>query len=126
MKTILIIDDEYRIREVTKMTLEMMAGWQVLTASSGQEGVNLAQSQQPDAILLDLMMPDLDGRETLARLQVHPATRSIPVFLLTAKVQAQDLKQYGGMARATIEKPFDPLSLASAIADALEWNPSSL
>ena len=107
------------------MTLEMMAGWQVLTASSGQEGVNLAKLQQPDAILLDLMMPDLDGRKTLARLKVHPTTRDIPVFLLTAKVQAQDLKQYGGMVRATIEKPFDPLSLAPAIADALDWNPSS-
>ncbi len=121
MKIILIVDDEYRIREVTKMTLETMAQWQVLTASSGQEGVNLAQSQQPDAILLDVMMPDLDGRETLARLQVHPATRDIPVFLLTAKVQALDLKQYGGMVQGTIEKPFDPLLLASAIADSLGW-----
>ena len=121
MKTILIIDDEYRIREVTKMTVEMMAGWRVLTASSGREGVKLAQSQQPDAILLDLMMPDFDGRETLAQLQARPSTRNIPVFLLTAKVQALDLKQYDGMVRATIEKPFDPLSLVDAIADTLDW-----
>ena len=104
------------------MTLEMMAGWQVLTASSGQEGVTLALSEKPDAILLDMMMPDLDGRETLARLQDNPATRELPVFLLTAKVQALNLKHYGGMVRATIEKPFDPLSLAQAIADALDWN----
>ena len=60
-KQILLIDDEYRIREVTKMSLEMMAGWKVLTASSGSEGLAIAQSQQPDAILLDMMMPDLDG-----------------------------------------------------------------
>ncbi len=105
------------------MTLEMMAGWQVLTASSGQEGVTLALYEKPDAILLDMMMPDLDGKQTLARLQDNPATRHIPVFLLTAKVQTLDLKQYGGMVRATIEKPFDPLSLAQAIADALDWNP---
>jgi len=122
MKSILIIDDEYRVREVTKMTLEMMAGWQVLTASSGQEGVTLAQCEKLDAILLDLMMPELDGKQTLATLQARPTTRDIPVFLLTAKVQALDLKQYGGMVRATIEKPFDPLSLAQVIADALDWN----
>ena len=77
---------------------------------------------RPDAILLDLMMPDFDGRETLAQLQARPATRDIPVFLLTAKVQALDLKQYDGMVRATIEKPFDPLLLAEAIAETLDWN----
>ncbi|MDY6805938.1 MAG: response regulator [Cyanobacteriota bacterium] len=125
MKTILIIDDEYRIREVTKMTIEMMAGWRVLTASSGQEGVTLAQSEGPDAILLDMMMPDFDGRETLARLGAAAATRDIPVFLLTAKVQALDQEQYGGMVRGTIEKPFDPLNLVRAIAEALDWNLTS-
>ncbi|NEP40877.1 MAG: response regulator [Okeania sp. SIO2H7] len=82
----------------------------------------MAQSQQPNVIFLDMMMPDFNGKETLAQLQACPATRDIPVFWLAAKVQALELKQYNGVVRATIEKPFDPLSLADAIADALGWN----
>ncbi|MBE9041146.1 response regulator [Oscillatoriales cyanobacterium LEGE 11467] len=120
-KTILLIDDEYRLREVTKMTLEMMAGWNVVTAASGREGLELARSQQPDAILLDEMMPDLDGTETLARLQADETTRSIPVLLLTAKAQTTESIALNRGARGVISKPFDPLELATTISEALGW-----
>ncbi|HBB32899.1 MAG TPA: two-component system response regulator [Cyanobacteria bacterium UBA8803] len=121
-KSILIIDDEYRIREIIKMTLEMMAGWKVLTASSGSEGVAVARSQQPDAILLDMMMPDLDGTATLVQLQASSVTRQIPVLLLTAKSQSIEAHQLQDGVRAVIDKPFDPLTLTTLIAEALGWN----
>lgn len=122
IKTILIIDDEYRIREVTKMILEMMAGWTVLTANSGYEGIAVAQSDQPDAIILDMMMPDLDGTQTLAKLQGDSATQSIPVLLITAKAMPMEENQLSNGVKAIIEKPFDPLQLPNLIAKVLGWN----
>ena len=119
-KKILLIDDEYRIREVTKMILEMMGGWTVLTASSGYEGIAVAQSEQPDAILLDMMMPDFDGTQTLAKLQADITTKSIPVLLLTAKALPMEVNQFNGVKRI-VEKPFDPLQLPNLIANALGW-----
>ncbi|MCL1473067.1 response regulator [Argonema antarcticum] len=122
IKRVLIVDDEYRIREVTKIALEMMAGWEVLTASSGKEGLLQAQVQQPDAILLDVMMPDMDGTATLVALQANNATRDIPVVLLSAKVQVNDRSQFAELGvKAIIPKPFDPLNLAIQIAEALGW-----
>ena len=121
-KRILIIDDDYRIREVTKLTLELMAEWQVLTASSGSEGLSLAETERPDAILLDIMMPDLDGMETLRNLKANSLTQHIPVILLTAKVQTNEQQQLVKLGVAgIISKPFDPLTLPSTIAKALSW-----
>lgn len=122
VKRILIIDDEYRIQEVTKLVLEMVAEWNVLTASSGEEGISVAEVEQPDAILLDMMMPILDGTATLAKLKDNNATRNIPVILLTAKVQAPTDFQFTELgAVAVIYKPFDPLKLAENIAINLGW-----
>src|SRR5215472_15863284 len=87
-KCILIIDDEEGILGLVRATLEAPGGWRVLTARSGKEGLAHAASEHPDAILLDVTMPDLDGPATLQRLRANPATRSIPVILLTAKVQS--------------------------------------
>lgn len=121
-KRILIIDDEYRIREVTKLALEMMAGWEVLLAASGEEGLSIAALENPDAILLDMMMPDMDGTVTLTKLQANSATRHIPVILLTAKVQINVQPQYTELGiRAVITKPFDPLTLANQIVEVLNW-----
>lgn len=121
-KRILIIDDDYRIREVTKLTLELMAKWEVLTASSGSAGLALAQTEQLDAILLDIMMPELDGMATLKQLKANHATQYIPVFLLTAKAQVLDQQSSGNFkVAATISKPFDPLTLSSTIAEVLSW-----
>lgn len=122
-KRILVIDNEQYIREVTQICLETVAGWKVLTAHSGREGLVLAEAEQPDAILLDVMMPDMDGPTTFQKLQANPATQHIPVILLTAKVQASDRRRYAQMGiTAAIAKPFNPLHLASQVAAALGWS----
>ena len=122
MKRILVIDNEPYIQEVTQISLETVASWEVLTASSGKEGLVVAERQQPDAILLDVMMPDMDGPTTFQQLQNNLLTRRIPVILLTAKVQDSDRRRYQEMGMtATIAKPFDPLQLASQIAEVLGW-----
>jgi len=121
-KRILVIDDEDDIREVAQVGLEMVANWQVITASSGAEGVAQAKAQQPDAILLDVMMPDMDGPTTFRKLQSDPATQHIPVLLLTAKVQSADRRQFADLGvKGVIAKPFDPLKLPEEMTRLLDW-----
>ena len=122
-KRILVIDNEQYIQEVAQICLRTVAGWQVVTAGSGSEGLSKAEAEQPDAILLDVMMPDMDGPTTFQKLQANPATRHIPVILLTAKMQASDRRRYADMGMlAAIAKPFNPLELASQVAGALGWS----
>lgn len=122
-KRILIVDDEDDIREVAKVALELVGGWQVLTAHSANAGLGLAESEQPDAILLDVMMPDMDGPAVFRKLQENSATRGIPVVLLTAKVQASDRQRFADLGvAAVIAKPFDPLKLADQVSQVLGWN----
>lgn len=122
-RTILIVDDESDIREIAQATLELTAGWRVVAAESGEAGLALAASQQPDAILLDVMMPGLDGPETLRRLRSSSATAEIPVIFMTAKVQATDRQRWADLeVQGVIPKPFDPMALGSDIADALRWS----
>ncbi|NJL35328.1 MAG: response regulator [Leptolyngbyaceae cyanobacterium RM2_2_4] len=119
-KRILIIDDEADIREATKLCLEVAAGWEILTASSGIEGLQTAASEPLDAILLDVMMPDMDGLTTFEKLQANPKTQNIPVILLTAKAQPAEQRQFTQLAvTAVITKPYDPLTIASYIAEVL-------
>ncbi|HEV7664944.1 MAG TPA: response regulator [Chloroflexota bacterium] len=121
-KRILIVDDEDDIREVAQVSLELVGNYVVLTASNGHDGVAAARNEQPDAILLDVMMPGMDGPTTLAQLRADPATRNIPVVFLTAKTQSAErsrLAQLG--AAAILTKPFDPLKLATEVASALHW-----
>ena len=126
-KSILIIDDEEDVKAIAQMGLEMAANWEVVTASSGKEGLTLAETKQPDVILLDLMMPDWDGKETLKQLKNNPNTANIPVILMTAKTQsaiAMGLAE-GEIASETeieklaivgvITKPFRPLQLPEQI-----------
>ena len=122
MRRLLIIDDEDDIREVAALSLEATAGWEVLTASSGAEGISIAAAQQPDAILMDVMMPGVDGPTTFGSMQQNPAIAHIPVLLLTAKVQGVDQRRFAGLGLAGILfKPFDPLTLADQMATALGW-----
>jgi len=123
-KRILIVDDEDDIREVGQMTLEMMAGWEVRTASSGEEALAMAAAHPPDAILLDVMMPVMDGPATLARLRAEPATAGVPVVFLTAKAQAADQRRLAEMGAAgVLAKPFDPMTLADQVSRTLGWPP---
>ncbi|MHC5744525.1 MAG: response regulator [Nostoc sp.] len=122
-KQILVVDNEQYIQEVAKICLETVAGWKVLTASSGQEGIIKAETYQPDAILLDVMMPEMDGITTFENLQANPLTKAIPVILLTAKIQASDRRRYNQMGMiSAIAKPFNPLELATEVAVALGWS----
>jgi CheY-like chemotaxis protein len=122
-KRVLIIDNEPYIQEVAQICLETTMGWQVLVASSGLEGLKLAETEQPDAILLDVMMPNMDGPTTFQKLQSNPITKEIPVILLTAKVQASDRRRYAELGmKSAIAKPFDPLKLADEIARILGWD----
>ena len=121
-KHILLVDDESDIREVAGFSLEAVGGFAVTTASSGREAIHRALAEQPDAILLDVMMPEMDGPTTFARLQRDPASRGIPVILLTAKVQAADRTRFDGLGvTAVLSKPFDPMTLPHQVADALGW-----
>ena len=123
MRRILIIDDEDDIREVAALSLEATAGWHILTANSGARGIELAVTEQPDAILMDVMMPDVDGPTTFRSMQQNPAIAHIPVLLLTAKVQGVDQRRFAGLGvAAVLFKPFDPLTLAEQISEVLGWN----
>ena len=119
---ILIIDDEEAILAVTQLSLKMVAEWEVVTATSGPEGVIKAEAEQPDAVLLDVMMPKMDGITTFKRLQANAKTQAIPVILLTAKAQATEQRQYQEMGvTGVITKPFNSLTLANQIAEILDW-----
>jgi CheY-like chemotaxis protein len=120
-KRILVIDDEERIREIVCACLEDLEGWEAIVASSGEEGLAKAESESLDAILLDVSMPDMDGFTFFQRLQENPATQSIPVILLTAKVLPSDLRRFAQMGVAgVITKPFNPIALSAQIAEILD------
>jgi len=121
-RRILIIDDEEDIREVAGLSLETVAGWEVVLANSGAQGLARAAEHQPDAILLDVMMPGMDGPTTFRELRKNPITSHIPVILLTAKVQSSDQKRFADLGvEAVLFKPFDPLTLSEQISSVLGW-----
>jgi CheY-like chemotaxis protein len=121
-KLVLLVDDEDDIREVAGMSLETVAGWRVIAARSGREGLKLAAEQQPDAILLDVMMPDMDGPSTFKNLQTGEETKAIPVIFLTAKAQMREQRGFRELgAQGVISKPFDPMTLADQVSEILGW-----
>ena len=120
-KSVLVIDDEEDVKEIAQMGLEMAADWQVFTASTGKEGLSLAETKQPEVILLDLMMPGWDGKETLKQLKANLNTTKIPVILMTAKTQSAIPAELTQLNLAgIITKPFRPLELPDQITDILE------
>ncbi|VEP12665.1 Two-component response regulator [Hyella patelloides LEGE 07179] len=122
-KRVLFIDDEEDVRALACFCIELEAGWKMLSASGGRKGIAIAETEQPDAILLDAMMPDLDGLQTIAQLRANPKTQQIPVVFITAKAQASDRRRfYAAGAKGVINKPFDSLTLASQIAGFLGWS----
>ena len=121
-KTLLLIDDDDDIREIAQLSLEMGAGWVVLAASSGAEGIVLATKEHPDAILLDVMMPSMDGPATLAQLRADDRTREIPVVFLTAKARPAERDRLAGLdVSGVLAKPFDPMALADQVRATLGW-----
>ena len=117
-----MVDDDPLLREVAQSALELVGGWQVSTAESGGEAQQQARRDQPDAILLDVMMPGLDGPMTVAALRADLATRDIPIIFLTAKMSSDDLGDWQSLDLAgVIAKPFDPMTLAADMAALLHW-----
>jgi two-component system, OmpR family, alkaline phosphatase synthesis response regulator PhoP len=121
-KRILIIDDDESIQTVVEFGLKMTSGWEVISASSGNEGISRAQTEQLDMILLDVMMPEMDGLATFRALQLNNQTRSIPVIFLTAKAQASEKRLFNETGvNGIITKPFNALELAQQICKVLNW-----
>ncbi|MBF2048558.1 MAG: response regulator [Elainella sp. C42_A2020_010] len=119
-KRVLLVDDEEDARTIAQLALEMSTDWTILTASSGPEAIRLAVSEHLDVILLDMMMPGMDGRTTLQQLKANPATQSIPVILATAKVQPSERASLEKLeVIAVFTKPIRPLELAEQILEAL-------
>ncbi|MDC0833397.1 two-component system response regulator [Leptolyngbya valderiana BDU 20041] len=121
-KCVLVVDDDDGVREIVQISLEAAAGWEVLTAASGREAIAIATSHHPDAILLDVMMPGMDGAETFRHLQRDPETRDIPTIFLTAKAKASEREAYLALGvTGVITKPFAALSLVEDIRAILNW-----
>ena len=121
VRRILIVDDEERIREVVRMCLIKVAKWDVCIASCGQDAIAIAAIEQPDAILLDVSMPGINGIETLQQLQQNPKTTGIPAIFLTAKTQRAERLYYQQIGVAgLIVKPFDPLQISNEICQILK------
>jgi CheY-like chemotaxis protein len=122
MSRLLLIDDEDDIREIARMSLATVGGHEVVTAVSGADAVRAGAAAAPlDAIVLDVMMPGLDGPSTLERLREHDWARDVPVIFLTAKVQPADRRALEALGAAGIvAKPFDPMALAGEIEAILE------
>lgn len=114
---ILLVDDEADIRKIAKLSLEAVGKHQTVMAENAPEGIALAIAEQPDLILMDVMMPGMDGPTALAQLRADARTQHIPLIFMTAKVQRAEVERYQALgARGVIGKPFDPMTLPGEIA----------
>ena len=121
MTRILYVDDEADLREIAVMSLELDPEFEVRAAASGVEALEQARQWQPELILLDVMMPGMDGPATLAALKADPETTEIPAAFITAKTHPRhvtDLKALG--VRAVLAKPFDPMTLSGTVRALLQ------
>lgn len=122
-KRVLVVDDEADIRAVIQGCLEDIAEWEVFTAPSGEAGIRVAATEQPDGILMDVSMPGMSGLEALRQLQDDSNTQMIPVVLLTAKALLEEQEVFETLAIAgVIVKPFDPMTLVDQVTNVFGWN----
>ena len=113
---ILCVEDEPDIQTIARLALETIGGFTVEMCDSGIQALEVAPTWNPDLILLDVMMPDMDGPSTFERLRAMPETASVPVVFMTAKVQPQEVEAYKAMgALEVVAKPFDPMTVADTI-----------
>jgi two-component system OmpR family response regulator len=118
---VLIIDDDADIRLIAGLSLRRVGGMDVIEAASGLEGIQKAREESPDVILLDIMMPTLDGSETLAALRSQPATAVTPVIFLTAKAAGAEVERLLALgASGVLIKPFDPRTLSRDVRALIE------
>jgi len=113
---VLHIDDEPDIREIIEISLGLDRAFTIRSCESGAEGLVAAAEWSPDVIILDVMMPVMDGPATLARLRENPKTAGIPVIIMTARAQVRELDRFRALgAVGVIAKPFDPMTLAASV-----------
>jgi two-component system OmpR family response regulator len=118
---VLIIDDEEDVRYIVQMSLGRVGAMTVVEATSGEQGIALAKSEQPSFILLDMMMPGMDGAAVFRALRAAPETAAIPVVFLTAKAMVSEIQRLKDLgAKGVVVKPFDPLTLAGQIKAILD------
>lgn len=116
LERILVVEDDEDIQTVGKLALEAVGGFTVEVCDSGEDALARVGAFAPDLILLDVMMPGMDGPTTLTHLRADPATQDIPIIFMTAKVQPAEVKSYQVMgAINVIAKPFDPMTLAETV-----------
>lgn len=121
MERILYVEDEQDIQEITKLALEELGGFTVEVCNSGKEAIEKAPEYRPDLILLDVMMPEMDGPSTLAALRDLPSTAQTPVIFMTAKTQSYEIDRFKALgAIDVIKKPFDPMALVDQLRTAYE------
>lgn len=117
LKRILYVEDEPDIQAVAKLALEAIGGFTVEICSSGQEALDKAPSWQPQLILMDVMMPGMNGPDTLRKMREIPSLNATPIIFMTAKVQPAEVQEYKSMgALGVIPKPFDPMTLAATVS----------
>ncbi len=123
-RTILVVDDEPDIRELARLGLEMVGGYRVVVADSGTAAATLTEEVRPDAVLLDVQMPGMDGPATLAALRSGQVGATVPVVFLTASVQEAQLADLLRLDVVTVlSKPFDPMTLPQQVSQVLGWTP---
>ena len=116
LEKVLIVEDEPDIQAIARIALEMVGGFTVEICSSGQEALDKAPGFAPQLIVLDVMMPKMDGPTALEALRKHPQTADTPVIFLTAKAQPHEIERLKGLGGLdVITKPFDPMALSDAI-----------
>ncbi|WP_416670142.1 response regulator [Egbenema bharatensis] len=121
-KRVLVIDDETHVREIIQTCLEAFAGWRVSSAESAKVGLVMVNADPPDAIVLDVTMPEMSGLDFLQALRTNPETQSIPVVLLTARADLIEPDRLRRLAvSGGITKPFDATTLHQQIAQMLGW-----
>ncbi len=127
LRSILLVDDEEDIRAIGEVALADVGQWRVLLAGTGADALALARRERPDLILLDVMLPEMDGPSVLRALRASAETASIPVVFMTAKAQTQEIASYlASGAIGVIAKPFDPMLLPEEIRRIVSsWRPRS-
>ncbi|MGH1341066.1 MAG: response regulator [Nannocystales bacterium] len=121
IRKVVLCDDDPDIRAIGEISLRDVGGWDVVCVNDGFAAVEAARAEMPDLILLDIMMPRLDGPGTFAKLREDPQCSAIPVVFMTAKAQSHELRGYTDLGAAgVIAKPFDPLTLPEQIRALVE------
>lgn len=121
LKKILYAEDEVDVQTVVELTIQTMSDYQIKICNNGKELLDLVDEYNPDLILLDVMMPEMDGPTTFKNLQENPKTKNIPIIFMTAKAQVHEVEKFKETgALGVITKPFDPMTLCDEIQEI--WN----